>query len=236
VNLPGDAKPVIFNGKTAITAHCQDQKKIYLGRGAYPHDMYLSNEGDRAIFNFHIRAVTNDGCHVDFPSILHVEFDTQQKIRKWTHYYDGDWMNPMINCRSNLQITPKKTNAPSIKALIYETVLAFASDCNQFAYHFGNVGNFSSPTSKNVYTGTNAIAQRCKEINSWFTGAGNYPQDMYIGENVAVFEWHVRAINAHCHVWWPGIVRVQFSNDGKITSFDHYWDEDWTMAAVNCRK
>ena len=87
-----------------------------------------------------------------------------------------------------------------------------------------------------MYSGTAAVISRCKTINGWFTGSGNYPQDMYIGDNIAVFEWHVRAINAHCHIWWPGIVRVEFNNQGKIIAFDHYWDEDHVMSAVNCQK
>jgi hypothetical protein len=199
--------------------------------------MYLANDASKAIFDFHIRALTTENCHVDWSSILQIDLDTSSgKITKWTHYYDGEWMEPMFYCRK-AALKPSNT-AASLKSLVYDTTLSFVGDCTTFASKFAFNGNFSSPVGGKTGTGTNGVLQLCNSIKDFFAGggAGNYPHDMWVGDNTVAFQWHIRGINTKCHVNWPGIAVIKFDNNGKIADFKHYWDDDWTLAAVNCRQ
>lgn len=241
VYLPGAATGVeTYIGQAQIAAYCAKHKSVIAGSGAYPHDMYISNDGSRAIFNLHIRALSHDNCHIDWPSILQVQIDAaSQKIVQWSHYFDGEWMAPMINCKKN-EIVPATTAAPlhaTLKSMTYEALLSFTSNCTDFALRFTpTIGSLQTPVGGNSAVGFSQVLNRCNAVNGWFQGAGNYAHDFYLGDNRVVFFWHIRAITAQCHVNWPGIVVMTFDGKGKIANFEHFWDEDWTMAAVNCNK
>ena len=200
-----------FNGPQAVVTECKRMKSKIAGSGAYPHDMYVTSSS--AAFFFHIRALSVDDCHIDWPGIVEIEYDQYGKISNFNHQYDDDWMDASYACKQSAGESAarvinrdwnKKLNAVSqIKTNIYTAALSFTSDPVSFSKLFKANGKFSSPVDpsnpESIAVGPSAIAYYLSStlLDKYIMGAGAYVHDMYINNagTSGSFKFHVRAIS-----------------------------------------
>ena len=64
-----------------------------------PKDLFLADDGSSLATSFHIRALSSKRCHIEWPSVLVVRFNSEGLIASWMHYYDDGWNDAQLNCR-----------------------------------------------------------------------------------------------------------------------------------------
>ena len=134
-----------------------------------------------------------------------------------------------------LVISQHLVYSASIKASIYNATLTYGSfDCDRFANLFSGNGQFSTP--RGTFNGPQAVVTECKRMKSKIAGSGAYPHDMYVTSSSAAFFFHIRALSVDdCHIDWPGIVEIEYDQYGKISNFNHQYDDDWMDASYACK-
>jgi hypothetical protein len=84
-------------GPAAIAAACEGWNAQLgpQGNGWYPGELYSSP--NRTSFPLHVRAVGAGGCSTSVQGIVHMSYDgAADAILRWEHFYDADYVTPML--------------------------------------------------------------------------------------------------------------------------------------------